>query len=142
MGVGPLRLWPGGLCLSRAIGDFDVGDSVLSLPYISQVHIAHPPLGTQSPLLLTFTCWQQLCCLHLETCNRAVCHQISAMCMQVRVPPEGARLLVASDGVWDAFMKTARVASIARSAATQVGLPLVHHTKTLHNFHACLMPHQ
>lgn len=73
VGVGPLRLWPGGLCLSRAIGDFDVGDSVLSLPYISQV----------------------------------------------RVPPEGARLLVASDGVWDAFMKTARVASIARSAATQ-----------------------
>lgn len=37
IGVGPLRLWPGGLCLSRAIGDFDVGDTVLSLPYISQV---------------------------------------------------------------------------------------------------------
>jgi hypothetical protein len=37
IGVGPLRLWPGGLCLSRAIGDFDVGESVLSLPYISQV---------------------------------------------------------------------------------------------------------
>lgn len=39
---------------------------------------------------------------------------------QVRVPPEGARLLVASDGVWDAFQKTSRVASIARSAPTQV----------------------
>ncbi len=37
LGVGPLRLWPGGLCLSRAIGDFDVGDAVLSLPYICQV---------------------------------------------------------------------------------------------------------
>lgn len=36
VGAGPLRLWPGGLCLSRAIGDFDVGDSVLCLPYISQ----------------------------------------------------------------------------------------------------------
>ena len=43
IGVGPLRLWPGGLCLSRAIGDFDVGESVLSLPYISQVnHILLP----------------------------------------------------------------------------------------------------
>ena len=39
LGVGPLRLWPGGLCLSRAIGDFDVGDAVLSLPYICQVHV-------------------------------------------------------------------------------------------------------
>ena len=36
-GVGPLRIWPGGLCLSRAIGDFDVGDSVLPFPHIKQV---------------------------------------------------------------------------------------------------------
>ena len=44
LGVGPLRLWPGGLCLSRAIGDFDVGDAVLSLPYICQV--LHPHCAT------------------------------------------------------------------------------------------------
>ena len=42
LGVGPLRLWPGGLCLSRAIGDFDVGDAVLSLPYICQVPLLQP----------------------------------------------------------------------------------------------------
>ena len=42
LGVGPLRLWPGGLCLSRAIGDFDVGDAVLSLPYICQVLLLQP----------------------------------------------------------------------------------------------------
>ena len=72
-----MRLWPGGLCLSRAIGDFDVGDSVLCLPYISQV----------------------------------------------LVPMEGARLLIASDGVWDAFEKTSRVTAIQRSQNTQVTLP-------------------
>lgn len=84
-GVGPLRLWPGGLCLSRAIGDFDVGDSVLCLPYISQV----------------------------------------------LVPMEGARLLIASDGVWDAFEKTSRVTAIQRSQSTQVILPG-------HNMRFCL----
>ena len=36
-GVGPLRIWPGGLCLSRAVGDFDVGESVIPLPHVAQV---------------------------------------------------------------------------------------------------------
>lgn len=36
-GMGPLRIWPGGLCLSRAVGDFDVGESVIPLPHIYQV---------------------------------------------------------------------------------------------------------
>lgn len=36
-GVGPLRIWPGGLCLSRAVGDFDVGDVVLPLPHLVQI---------------------------------------------------------------------------------------------------------
>ncbi len=34
--MGPLRIWPGGLCLSRAIGDFDVGDAVIPFPHIMQ----------------------------------------------------------------------------------------------------------
>ncbi len=53
LGVGPLRLWPGGLCLSRAIGDFDVGDAVLSLPYICQVLRAAPLRGNTPS---AFTC--------------------------------------------------------------------------------------
>ena len=36
-GWGPLRVWPGGLCLSRALGDFDVGCIVLAIPHIMQV---------------------------------------------------------------------------------------------------------
>jgi hypothetical protein len=42
--VGPLRIWPGGLCLSRAIGDFDVGDSVIPFPHIMQVRVPRPAL--------------------------------------------------------------------------------------------------
>ncbi|PSC76687.1 putative phosphatase 2C 15 isoform X1 [Micractinium conductrix] len=68
-GVGPLRIWPGGLCLSRAIGDFDVGDAVIPFPHV----------------------------------------------MQVMVPPTGGRMLVASDGVWDAYEKMTRMNSMLRS---------------------------
>ncbi|KAK9804224.1 hypothetical protein WJX72_002010 [[Myrmecia] bisecta] len=73
-GFGPLRVWPGGLCLSRAIGDFDVGEVIIPCPHICQV----------------------------------------------RVPETGGRVLVASDGVWDAFDKMGRVARMARGWATEV----------------------
>ncbi|GAX80480.1 hypothetical protein CEUSTIGMA_g7918.t1, partial [Chlamydomonas eustigma] len=36
-GVGPLRCWPGGLCVGRGIGDGDAGPGVLPLPHIKQV---------------------------------------------------------------------------------------------------------
>ncbi|XP_016747019.1 importin-9-like isoform X2 [Gossypium hirsutum] len=35
--IGPLRCWPGGLCLSRSIGDMDVGEFIVPVPYIKQV---------------------------------------------------------------------------------------------------------
>jgi hypothetical protein len=48
-GWGPLRVWPGGLCLSRAVGDFDVGAVVLAVPHIMQVnHPTPPPLWSAS----------------------------------------------------------------------------------------------
>ncbi|KAL6776912.1 hypothetical protein ACKKBF_B03980 [Auxenochlorella protothecoides x Auxenochlorella symbiontica] len=68
-GIGPLRVWPGGLCLSRAVGDFDVGKVVLPFPHVKQV----------------------------------------------LVPETGARLYVASDGLWDAFERDTKVASMARA---------------------------
>jgi len=37
MGVGPLRMWPGGLCVSRSIGDMDTGPLVVPLPHVRQV---------------------------------------------------------------------------------------------------------
>lgn len=36
-GVGPLRVWPGGLAMSRTIGDYEAGDAVTATPEIRQV---------------------------------------------------------------------------------------------------------
>ncbi|XP_058087985.1 probable protein phosphatase 2C 15 [Magnolia sinica] len=55
--VGPLRCWPGGLCLSRSIGDMDVGEFIVPIPYVKQVKLSNA----------------------------------------------GGRLIIASDGIWDAI---------------------------------------
>ncbi|GAB4852125.1 hypothetical protein Ancab_016315 [Ancistrocladus abbreviatus] len=39
-GIGPLRCWPGGLCLSRSIGDRDVGEFIVPVPYVKQVKLS------------------------------------------------------------------------------------------------------
>lgn len=38
--VGPLRCWPGGLCLSRSIGDTDVGEFIVPIPHVKQVKVS------------------------------------------------------------------------------------------------------
>ncbi|PIN14986.1 Serine/threonine protein phosphatase [Handroanthus impetiginosus] len=55
--IGPLRCWPGGLCLSRSIGDMDVGEFIVPIPYVKQVKLSST----------------------------------------------GGRLIIASDGIWDAL---------------------------------------
>ncbi|XP_042494625.1 probable protein phosphatase 2C 12 isoform X2 [Macadamia integrifolia] len=55
--IGPLRCWPGGLCLSRSIGDLDVGEFIVPIPYVKQVKLS----------------------------------------------TSGGRLIISSDGVWDAL---------------------------------------
>ncbi|KAI3915906.1 hypothetical protein MKW98_004347 [Papaver atlanticum] len=55
--IGPLRCWPGGLCLSRSIGDMDVGEFIVPVPYVKQVKLSSA----------------------------------------------GGRLIISSDGVWDAL---------------------------------------
>ncbi|KAK4277500.1 hypothetical protein QN277_015491 [Acacia crassicarpa] len=55
--VGPLRCWPGGLCLSRSIGDMDIGEYIVPVPYVKQVKLS----------------------------------------------TAGGRLIICSDGVWDAL---------------------------------------
>lgn len=42
-GVGPLRVWPGGVAVSRSLGDFECGSYVLCVPHIRQIII--PPTG-------------------------------------------------------------------------------------------------
>ncbi|KAH9298242.1 hypothetical protein KI387_029924 [Taxus chinensis] len=55
--IGPLRCWPGGLCLSRSIGDMDVGEFIVPIPYVKQIKLSNA----------------------------------------------GGRLIIATDGVWDAL---------------------------------------
>ncbi|XP_017237412.1 probable protein phosphatase 2C 12 [Daucus carota subsp. sativus] len=55
--IGPLRCWPGGLCLSRSIGDMDVGEYIVPVPHVKQVKLSS----------------------------------------------SGGRLVISSDGVWDAL---------------------------------------
>ncbi|XP_015885508.3 probable protein phosphatase 2C 12 isoform X1 [Ziziphus jujuba] len=38
--IGPLRCWPGGLCLSRSIGDMDVGPFIVPVPHVKQVKLS------------------------------------------------------------------------------------------------------
>lgn len=66
-GFGPLRVWPGGLAVSRSIGDIDVPSQVVCAPHIRQMV----------------------------------------------VPDEGARLVLASDGLWDAIPQK-KVLSVCR----------------------------
>ncbi|GMH13804.1 hypothetical protein Nepgr_015645 [Nepenthes gracilis] len=55
--IGPMRCWPGGLCLSRSIGDRDVGEFIVPVPFVKQVKLS----------------------------------------------TAGGRLIISSDGVWDAL---------------------------------------
>ncbi|SPT18558.1 unnamed protein product [Triticum aestivum] len=55
--IGPLRCWPGGLCLSRSIGDQDVGEFIIPVPFVKQIKLSSA----------------------------------------------GGRLIISSDGVWDAL---------------------------------------
>ncbi|XP_024531793.1 probable protein phosphatase 2C 15 [Selaginella moellendorffii] len=64
---GPLRCWPGGLCLSRSIGDADVGEYIVAVPFVKQV----------------------------------------------KLPKTGGRIIIASDGVWDA-LSTEKAAKCCR----------------------------
>ncbi|KAF3339560.1 putative protein phosphatase 2C 3 [Carex littledalei] len=76
--IGPLRCWPGGLCLSRSIGDIDVGEFIVPIPYVKQVKLS----------------------------------------------TAGGRLIIASDGIWDALSSESAAKSChglpAELAARQV----------------------
>ncbi|KAL6504658.1 hypothetical protein OROHE_023416 [Orobanche hederae] len=63
--IGPLRCWPGGLCLSRSIGDMDVGEFIVPVPFVKQVKVQ--------------------------------------MMMMMMLSSTGGRLIISSDGVWDAL---------------------------------------
>ena len=52
--------------------------------------------------------------------------QLMHLLSQVKVPQSGVRVLVASDGVWDAFEKMLRVCRMARSWSVEVCTTFMH----------------
>ncbi|KAG8079241.1 hypothetical protein GUJ93_ZPchr0007g3890 [Zizania palustris] len=76
--VGPLRCWPGGLCLSRSIGDMDVGEFIVPIPHVKQVKLSNV----------------------------------------------GGRLIIASDGIWDALPSEA-AANACRGLPAELAAKLV-----------------
>ncbi|CAM8936792.1 unnamed protein product [Rhodiola kirilowii] len=76
--VGPLRCWPGGLCLSRSIGDTDVGEFIVPIPHVKQV----------------------------------------------KLPSAGGRLIIASDGIWDA-LSSEEAAKACRGLPAEIAAKLV-----------------
>lgn len=53
--IGPLRAWPGGICLSRSIGDMDVGDYIVAVPHVKQIKVRKKHECTYFRLLVPFT---------------------------------------------------------------------------------------
>uniref|UniRef100_A0A7N0TFK2 protein-serine/threonine phosphatase n=1 Tax=Kalanchoe fedtschenkoi TaxID=63787 RepID=A0A7N0TFK2_KALFE len=76
--VGPLRCWPGGLCLSRSIGDTDVGEFIVPIPHVKQVKLSSA----------------------------------------------GGRLIIASDGIWDA-LSSEQAAKACRGLPADLAAKLV-----------------
>ncbi|XP_078439198.1 putative protein phosphatase 2C 33 isoform X2 [Wolffia australiana] len=74
--VGPLRCWPGGLCLSRSIGDTDVGEFIVPIPHVKQLSSS------------------------------------------------GGRLIIASDGIWDA-VSSETAAKACRGLPAELAAKLV-----------------
>lgn len=73
---GPLRSWPGGLCVSRSIGDVDCGPYISPLPHVRQLV----------------------------------------------VPRAGGRIVIASDGLWDA-VDSERAAEVCRGMPATAAAP-------------------
>ena len=82
--VGPLRCWPGGLCLSRSIGDTDVGEYIVPIPHVKQVKVTSQSFSN---------------CL---TTNRMYLDYSAIFLFWIiQLSNAGGRLIIASDGIWD-----------------------------------------
>eukprot|EP00983_Pelagomonas_calceolata_P053940 1143502-Pelagomonas_calceolata.AAC.1 len=97
-GVGPLRIWPGGLCVARSIGDLDAGPEIVPVPHIRQA-----PRWCRCP-----------------TYCRSV-QSLDSWCRpgagRVMMPPQGCRLILASDGLWD-LMSYSKAVTMTRAKPT------------------------
>lgn len=79
MGVGPLRMWPGGLCVSRSIGDLDTGPLIVPLPHVRQMLV--PEQRALRFLIASDGLWDLMT------------YEKSAKCIRNKLPAEAAEYL-------------------------------------------------
>jgi hypothetical protein len=52
--IGPLRAWPGGLCLSRTIGDIDAGQYIVPVPHVKQIKVSQHEFTVSDVITLVY----------------------------------------------------------------------------------------
>ncbi|GFS33221.1 protein phosphatase 2C family protein [Actinidia rufa] len=90
---GPLRCWPGGLCLSRSIGDMDVGEFIVPVPYVKQVKVK---VEVVDVAVVVAAVVEVVVAVVAEVDDVDV---VEAVVLSTA----GGRLIISSDGVWDAL---------------------------------------
>ncbi|KAI5065319.1 hypothetical protein GOP47_0020014 [Adiantum capillus-veneris] len=73
--IGPLRCWPGGLCLSRSIGDMDVGKFIVPIPHVKQVKLSS---AGGRLILASDGVWDALSCERVAKCCRGLPAELAA----------------------------------------------------------------
>ncbi|XP_062199985.1 probable protein phosphatase 2C 69 [Phragmites australis] len=87
--VGPLRCWPGGLCLSRSIGDLDVGECVIAVPHVKQVKLSN---AGGRIIIASDGVWDDLTCEMALDCSRGFSSDVAAnRIVNEAIRPRGIR---------------------------------------------------
>ncbi|GJN33786.1 hypothetical protein PR202_gb22409 [Eleusine coracana subsp. coracana] len=87
--VGPLRCWPGGLCLSRSIGDLDVGECIIAVPHVKQVKLSN---AGGRIIIASDGVWDDLTCEMALDCSRGFPSDIAAnRIVNEAIQPRGIR---------------------------------------------------
>lgn len=73
--IGPLRCWPGGLCLSRSIGDMDVGEFVVPIPHVKQIKLSN---AGGRLFIASDGVWDALSCEKVAKCCRGLPAELAA----------------------------------------------------------------
>lgn len=140
--VGPLRVWPGGLAMSRTLGDHEVTtfESMLHCAQAPQVNADAcnfcPPPPVQTCIIGRALSWHMLCsprCWYSRSASGSTypCAQAGSAVTaepevrQVTLPLNGARIVIASDGLWDAVNPKTAMHHIRSMPASKAATDLV-----------------
>ena len=164
--VGPLRVWPGGLAMSRTLGDHEAGATCTCEPDVRQACVtltsravpkvaviaqlchmrklaacrsaarfcmtAVDPTMRVGSLTIRSGCGLDLCLRNTSSTDPGFSrpqlpHEAKARPhgAQVTLPHTGARILLASDGLWDAVNPKTAAHHVRKLAATKAAKELV-----------------